>query len=438
MRSEISLSRELIPPGSRVLCAVSGGADSVCLLHLVLSLGDVECLCAHFDHGLRPDSREDAAFVEALCAQRGVPFLSERGDVEARCRRTGESTETAARELRYDFLFRAAKTMGADLIATAHNKNDNAETVLLHMARGTGLRGLCGIPEKRGIIVRPLLHVSREEILAYLAERNIPHREDPTNALDDCARNYARHHVLPELEAMRPGALDSIDRMTVSLSEDEAYLRSLAEDWLAGQGAELSVSELSALPRPVAARALRLWLGTDLSRERIGAVLELCAAGPSARLDLPGRTVYRRYDALTLSPPGKKPLPEREIVPGVTPLPEAGLALICEECGPENEIQTSFNTFSFSIVNICGKLIVTRRSPGDKTDLLGRKGTRSLKKLLMDAKIPRDSRDSVPVIRDEAGVLAVYGAGQSARAFPAPGEPFYRITFQKSTEETEE
>ena len=258
MRSEISLSRELIPPGSRVLCAVSGGADSVCLLHLVRSLGDAECLCAHFDHGLRPDSREDAAFVEELCRRWDIPFLTDLGDVEARRRAAGESTETAARALHYDFLFRAAETLGADLIATAHNKNDNAETVLLHMARGAGLRGLCGIPEKRGIIVRPLLHVSREEILAYLAQRDIPHREDPTNALDDCARNHVRHHILPELEALRSGVLDSIDRMTVSLTEDEAYLRSLAEEWLAGQGAELSVSALSALPRPVAARALRL------------------------------------------------------------------------------------------------------------------------------------------------------------------------------------
>ena len=437
MGSEISLSRELLPPGSRVLCAVSGGADSVCLLHLVRSLGDVECLCAHYDHALRPESGEDARFVEDLCARWDVPFLTERGDVAARCRSTGESAETAAREMRYDFLFRAAEQLGADLIATAHNKNANAETVLMHLARGSGLRGLCGIPERRGIIVRPLLHVSREEILAYLEAQGIPHREDPTNALDDPRRNYARHHVLPAMEALHPGAAENIHRLTLSLTEDEAYIRSLAEDWLASQGEELSVPALLALPRPVAARALRLWTGADLTRERTEAILALCASGPSARLDLPGLGVYRRYDVLTLVSPEAPALPPREIVPGILPLPEAGLELICTPHGPGDEIQTSFNIFSFSSDKICGKLTAARREPGDRMDLLGRAGTRSVKKLLMEARIPRAARDSVPVIRDGQGVLAIPGVGQSARAFPAPGEGFFTITFREIGEDKE-
>ena len=437
MGTDIRPDRELIPPGSRVLCAVSGGADSVCLLHLIRSLGDVECACAHYDHGLRPGSADDAAFVASLCREWGIELFTERGDAAAYAAGNALSIETAARELRYAFLRRAAREWGADLIATAHNKNDNAETVLFHMARGTGLRGLTGIPQRRDGLVRPLLHVSRAEILAYLSERGIPHVEDPTNALDDGARNYARHHVLPAMEKLHPGALDNMDRMIATLSEDEAYLRSLAEAWLAGQkNNELSAAGLAALPVPVAARALRLWLGEDLSRERIGALLDLCAAGPSAAVDLPGRRVRRRYDALTLSPPEEKSLPARELCPGrETLLPEAGLAAVCRLCPPGGEIQTSFNIFSFSCANICGKLTVACREPGDSIALMGRDGTRSVKKLLMERKVPRDERDLVPLIRDEAGVLAVYGTGQSRRAFPGGDEPFYLITFRKLTEE---
>ena len=440
MDTDIVLDRALIPPGSRVLCAVSGGADSVCLLHLIRSLGDVECACAHFDHGLRPNSARDAVFVADLCRDWGIELITERGDAAACAAEKSLSIETAAREVRYAFLRRAAADWGADCIATAHNKNDNAETVLFHMARGTGLRGLTGIPERRNKLVRPLLHVSRQEILSYLAERGIPHVEDPTNALDDCARNYARHHVLPAMEELHPGALENMDRMIRSLAEDEAYLSSLAENWLAGQEeGGLSAPGLLALPRPVAARALRRWLGEDLSAERIGALLSLCAAGPSAALDLPGRRVFRRYDVLTLISPEKAPLPDREIQPGQTlPLPEAGLTAVCRRCPPGGEIQTSFNTFSFSCANICGKLTIACRRDGDTIRLRGRAGTRSVKKLLMERKIPREARDSIPLVRDEEGVLAVYGSGQSDRAFPRSDEPFYTITFQKLTEDKEE
>ncbi|MBQ3275597.1 MAG: tRNA lysidine(34) synthetase TilS, partial [Oscillospiraceae bacterium] len=250
MNPEIVLSRDLLPPGSRVLCAVSGGADSVCLLHLVRSLGDVECLCAHFDHGLRGEaSREDAAFVEALCRKWEIPFHTETGDVAAFARQTGRSLETAGRELRYAFLRRTAARCGADRIATAHNRDDNAETILFRMARGTGLRGLCGIPAERDGIVRPLLETSREEIRAYLVRRNIPWREDATNAEDAAARNRVRHHVLPALEDVHPGAAANIARMGSVLREDEETLAALAAEKLAAWGGErLPAAELAALP----------------------------------------------------------------------------------------------------------------------------------------------------------------------------------------------
>lgn len=422
------------------MCAVSGGADSVCLLHLVRSLGDVECLCAHFDHRLRESSASDAEFVRRLCMEWDVPFFAGSGDVAAYARERGLSIETAAREMRYGFLERTADEQRADLIATAHNLNDNAETVLFHMARGTGLRGLTGIPARRGRLVRPLLGVPRDRIERYLAERGIPHVEDETNASDEGARNWTRHHVLPAMERLHGGALENIGRMTRSLAEDEEYLTSLAAGWLAGQPAgELSASGLAALPGPVAARVLRLWLGEDLSAERRAAVLAFCKAGPSARLDLPGGRLYRRNDAILREEQAPRPLPERELVPGTAlPLPEAGLVCECRVCAPGEEIQISFNTFCFSCANICGKLSITRRAEGDALVLWGRKGTRSVKKWMIEAGIPRRARESVPVVRDENGVLAVVGMGQSERASAKKGEPFYMVSFHKLPEEDTE
>ena len=436
--TELTLDRTLIPPGSRVLAAVSGGADSVCMLHLLREAPDVECLCAHFDHRLRPGSADDARFVRDLCARWGIECVSGSGDAAAYAREKRLSIETAARELRYDFLYRIARERGADLIATAHNLNDNAETVLFRMARGTGLRGLAGIPRKRGMLVRPLLDVPRERIEAYLREHDLPHVEDETNALDDAARNYARHHVLPAMERLHGGALENIGRMTRTLSEDEEYLTSLAAGWLAGQRpGEISAREIAALPGPVAARALRLWLGGDLSAERIEAVRSFASAGPSAVMDLPGRRIFRRGDAIVQEKPEHSPLPERTLLPGRTiALPEAGLECECRLCGPGEEIQISFNIFSFSCDSICDTLSITRRFEGDRIVLLGRPGTRSVKQWMIDAKIPRGERESVPVVRDGLGILAVAGMGQGKRAHAREGEAFYKVIFRKLPEET--
>ena len=442
MRPEIVLPRELLPPGSRVLCAVSGGADSVCLLHLVRALGDVECLCAHYDHGLRGKaSGEDAAFVEELCRQWEIPFFMEKGDVSAHARATGQSLETAGRELRYAFLRRTTEECGADRIATAHNQNDNAETILFRMARGTGLRGLGGIPAERDGIVRPLLGVSREEIRAYLTARGIPWREDETNAGDAAARNRVRHHVLPALESVHPGAAANIARMGSALREDEDFLTTLAAERLSAWGGErLPAAELAALPRSLSRRVLRLWLGEDLPRERYEAVLSLCGGGPSARTELPGGAwVRREYGALLKGAPENAVLPERELRPGErVALPEAGMTALCKIGSDPMEIQNSFNTFLFSCANICDKLTVACRRPGDRIRLEGRQGTRRLKELFINARIPREARERVPVIRCGERVLAVVGFGQAEGLRPAPGEPYYSVEIRKTTEEERE
>ena len=277
----------LIPPGSTVLCAVSGGADSVCLLHRLWRLRrelGFQLAAAHFDHRLRgEESAQDLEFVRefvSLCCGRerylrpdgGVETLppvelyTGSGDVAAQARASRRGVEETAREMRYAFLRETARQAGAQYIATAHTANDNGETILLHLARGTGLRGLCGIAPQSGDLIRPLLTTTREEVEGYLRFWGLPWREDPSNREDVYARNRVRHQVLPRLEELYPGVLVRLTDTARRLREDEAYLTAQAAGALdALEEREdgslvLPAEALSGLPQPLAVRAARLLL----------------------------------------------------------------------------------------------------------------------------------------------------------------------------------
>ena len=226
--------------------------------------------------------------------------------------------------------------------------------------------------------------------------------------------------------------------MSETLAEDEAFLASLAEEKLALWGEVIPGAELCAVPRPVARRALARWLGGELSRERFDALLRFAAGDGDGVLELPGRRIRRELGQLRLGEGDAPPLEERVLLPGETLLYPGRWRISCESCSAGSEIQTSFNTFCFSCANICGKLSVASRAAGDTILLHRRGGTRSVSKLLGEARIPVSQRAAVPVLRDGAGPLAVYGIGQSERAFPAPQEPFYKITISPISEEERE
>lgn len=227
---------DVIAHGARVLCAVSGGVDSMYLLHRMAELGAQRGFtvgCAHFNHGLRGvESDRDEAFVRAQCEKLGVPFYAGRGDVTSV---RGMGTEAAARELRYAFLTHCADEHGYDWIATAHTADDNAETLLLNLARGCGLRGLTGIQPQRGKLLRPMLDTTRAQAEAYLTARAIPHVEDSTNAADTYARNRVRHHAVPALESVNTAFVQHTSDTAALLREDERFLSGLAADFLDGQ-----------------------------------------------------------------------------------------------------------------------------------------------------------------------------------------------------------
>ncbi len=409
----------MIPAGSVVTAALSGGTDSVALLALLRALAPelgIELRAAHFHHGLRgAEADRDEAFCRDLCRDWGIPYVSRRGDAAAHAAGTKQSLEEAARALRYAFL----EEVSPGLIATAHNLDDNAETMLLHLLRGTGPRGLGGIPPVRGRIVRPVLCLTRAELAAYLSARGIPHVEDSTNADDDCLRNRLRHRVLPLLRSENPRLSAALGRTAALVRAEDDYLSRLAAaakaECRTGEG--WSCKGLLALD-PVPRRRVLTSFLRDLALEDpaavyVAALEDLLRAGPSARLSLPGGRVARReYDLLLFTPapraPGDWELPLS--VPGLTELPGDLGRISCIVTKNSNFGNKNLTTFALKCDMITsGGLRVRTRRPGDRLRLSG--GTKALKDLMIDRKLPAARRDRLPVLTLDGRPVAVFGLG---------------------------
>lgn len=410
----------------RVICALSGGADSVCLAHALLTLApewDVQVECAHFNHLLRgEESLRDEAFVRAWCEERNVKLICQRGDAAAYAREKHLSVETAARELRYAFFESLGD--GRTRIATAHQADDQAETLLLHLVRGSGLKGLCGIPPVRGRFIRPLLNVTREEVLDYLRQNGLDHVEDSTNALDDAARNRLRHSVLPVLRELNPDFARTAGRTMQLLREDEAALNDMAEELLIRNedGVSLSAAALLASPKPLASRAIRLAAAEwDLIPEEkhVRQVLELAkGTNPSAVVQLPGGlTAARQYDDISIGMETELPeFPEKVLEFGTwTAIPQLGLRIWYGDPAECGKVYGKFTTWFFKKEQICGSITVRPRTAGDQLRLPGRPG-KTLKKWMIENRIPAKQRGRLPVFADGKGVVAALGVGADARA----------------------
>lgn len=423
--NEYSQKYAMLPPGTRVLCACSGGADSTALLHLLCARPDLTVACAHFNHRLRgAESDRDEAFVRAMCETLGVECICGGGDVAAYAAEERIGIEQAARALRYAFLENTAEARGFDRIATAHHAEDNAETILMNLARGSGVRGLCGVPPVRGKIIRPLLTVTRGEILDFLAENAVSYVEDSSNGRDDCTRNRIRHRILPLMIEENAAAVEHICAAAELLRRDEEYLSACAEHFIETslRDGALPIPEFLSLPESVGTRVLRAALG-QLSGEHIEAVYALCRSeNVHGRADLPGRRIRRERDRLVLEDQRVTALEGREVPEGETLLPELGLAIRRRRVGKDEEIHNSFNTFFFQCASIRGMICVASRRPGDSVRLLGRGCTKSLKKLFAEAQLPLDARTRTPVLYDAAGVIAVYGFGIAERCAAKKGD----------------
>ena len=418
----------LTSPGDRVVCAVSGGADSVALLHCLLSLRqelEIDVAAAHYNHCLRGEASEaDEAFVRGLCASLGVPLETGRGDVAGHAARMGQSVEEAARHLRYGFLLEQP-----GLIAVAHNADDQVETVLLNLLRGTGLKGLCAMEPRRDRIIRPLLTVSRREIEDYLLEHGLAHREDATNAEDDALRNRLRHHVTPLLRAENPALTETVARMTALLRQDEQYLQAETDGLLdrARRDSGYDCRTLRDAPAVLRRRAIRQLLQIPKpAKVHVDAVEALLQdLRGSARTELPGGWVALREYGLLRLEPAQPTESFRPVVlkPGETVCLEPQ-KLEISMTGPiilEKSVD-SVSTFAlkYDMIGRDCTAIVRPRRTGDRIRLSG--GEKTVKKLMIDRKIPAAIRDSLPVLTDGEEILAVYGLGADVRRTAAPGD----------------
>ncbi len=447
--------QDLIPPGSTVLCAVSGGADSIAMLHILYRLRDkldFSLAAAHYNHKLRGaesdrDQQFTAQFIQLCCGVHrcsngnllpAVPLYTGSGDVAGQARLRGTGIEETARDMRYAFLRQAAEEAGADLIATAHTASDNVETILFHLARGSGLRGLGGILPKRDNIIRPLLSTTRQEVEDYLFRHSLPHMEDSSNQDDSYARNRLRHQILPVLEDISPGFSARIADTAALLRADEAVLTAQAQklaDQAVLRNGELSIDAplLAAAPDPVASRCLRLLLGRlwqgdqNCSAAHLNALLRLCRGNsPSAELYLPhGTNAMRIYEKLLLVPRlGPIPLKEGALsLPGETDCGSWNIHCRAEEyCGQR---QGPWDLWLDR--EATPTLTVRVRRTGDRLTPPGRLG-KTVKKWMIEEKIPRFQRDVLPILDCGGRVAAAAGLGPDRAFLPQAGRPAWHIT----------
>lgn len=439
--------RELLAPGARWVIGASGGPDSTLLLHAMHELSqqrqlDWELHPAHLHHGLRGSAADaDAEFVEALARRLGLAFHLEHADIPAEVAAGGGSTEEVARQHRYEFLERVALKTGSDCVAVGHHADDDAETILHRICRGTGMRGLAGMRESRAIqpgsrvrLVRPLLHERRATIEALCQERRLEFRTDATNQATEFARGRIRNVLLPMLrEHLNPNVTEALLRLGEQARWLETYLQDAAARTFESlvisdqpDGIVLNTNALLSKRRIIQAevvrRAVSLLPGgeQDLSFTHVDAVLRLAAnPGSGKKLHLPGSVMVRKvYDRLEFHPqtPTETPAelaPVFVTCPGTTPLPQLDAKLTAELCQVDpakiEELRRTAHPYEqwLDYDRLRLPLVVRGRREGDRFRPLGAPGTKSLSDFFIDEKVEPALRARTGVLCDQAGVVWV-------------------------------
>jgi tRNA(Ile)-lysidine synthase len=429
----------MFAPGARVLAAVSGGPDSMALMAILADLADelrIELAAAQFDHGIRAEARRERALVERAARRLGIPLFLGSGSVPAEARRTKKGLEETARALRYRFLQETARAWNADSVALGHSRDDQVETILLHIIRGSGWRGLQGMPPRRGLFVRPLLACGRTELRAYVRRRRIPYAIDRSNLDNRFLRNRIRNRLIPSLErSYNPATAAALLRLGENLAEGWEALEKplLALLPRAGTTGDIALP----LEKIAALADFQLYLFVDLAlRERFGvlqdverrhfdAAKRLIRSGRSGKQTrFPHGIVARiEHGSLVMSrAAASRPAPGETIIagPGTHPLPWWDLSATVERVDARH-VDPRGSAAEGCFAGVVFPVRVRGKRPGDRIVPFGMRGSKKLSDLFIDRKVPLSRRDAIPVFEDSRGVFWVPGVAAAERTRIAPG-----------------
>lgn len=422
---------DMLPRGALVLCAVSGGRDSMAMLHLLSALteeGGFRVAAAHFNHRLRPTADRDEEFVRSWCGENGIPLETGSGDVQTYAQESGTGIEDAARQLRYRFLSETANKLNAARITTAHHREDNTETVLLHLLRGTGLQGLGGIAPVRGRIVRPLLETGRGEINEYIIRNTVPYVEDESNQDIHFTRNRLRLEVLPLLEEIAPGCGGRIAAAAELLREEENHFRRETEALLpeiVNDSVTLPVPTLNRQDEAMRRRLVRAMgqrLGAELTKTQVEAVLALRSGGYQ---DLSENLCAIRKPHQLILKKQPSPLPPLALHEGEQTW---GPWLVTVRQGREIPVESE-NTVI--LCGVGGNLTIA--SWDGKGRLAVENGSRTIKRLFADAGIPIEDRADYPALFLDGKPVAIFGVATDYTFRPRAEEPCTVITLHPAS-----
>ncbi len=457
----------MVRPSDRVLVGVSGGADSVTLSHVLTELRgrlEIDIELAHLHHGLRPEADDDEAFCRGLSEQLGLPFTSERVDVSSLAARSKRSLEEQGRVSRYRFLAKLAARRDCTRIAVAHTMNDQAETFLMRALRGSGARGLGSMRPVTAERIRPLIELHRDEIVAFLRERELGYRDDPSNNDWRFTRNRLRHDIFPRLGELNPQLVETLARNAEILRDDDDFMDQaarLAFDELAsgnlkrGATVTLAVKALGALEiaikRRVVRRAVEVLRGhtRNLSQRHVEDVLSLLENGKSGReIHLPGLVVARSFDRLSLSlgsgrsrrkssPNGYNVYEYRLRIPAVLPILERQGLLTADLVGSirsgDKPPNVAGNAVVVGVEGRAQDLVVRSPRSADRFRALGAPGAKPLARYLMDRKVAKEERQRVPLVVRQGSenrgddILWVVGHGVAETARLGAGRVHLRL-----------
>lgn len=434
--------KALLPKNRRIVAACSGGPDSLALVDLLDGLQEdlkFALYVAHLDHGLRgEESTQDADFVRDFCERRGLTCFSTKVDVAAEAWRSRASLEETGRRLRYEYLRKVAREIGGAFIATGHHRDDQAETVLLNLIRGSGARGLGGIRPRQNDIIRPLLCLTREDIEQWCQKRELHPRVDSSNADVDFRRNRIRHELIPLFcRDYNPALVDTLCRTADVLHAEHEFIHNCAKQLLPDMVKEstagflLKSKDFILLAIAVQRAMIRILLEKlqgdvrGIGFVHVEQIRELFLHSRGTKfLDLPGGLIARQcYQELSLGPKAKQ---ETQAVqesvelqcPGETILDEMKLLVRCTiDEGPLPPLSGMNQRYAiFDMTAVTLPLQLRCRRPGDRFQALGAPGKKKLKKFFIDLKVPVEKRDQIPLVCDEAGILWVAGYCRSERA----------------------